>query len=127
MEIASWLEMRASFTCPLSSSPHLVLTYVGPCILPQSLGVPMCIGPVLYKALFPYCPLFPLALILFPPLLPHGSVRQEDRYLMETSCSGLRLQGLSISVYHLAAVLSISSHLRQKEAPLMDAQGTSGV
>lgn len=116
MEIASWLGMGACV--PFSFKFQVAIwcrPVLAPCIQSQSLGFLCALALLCLEGLVSLLSSIPSGLTLFTLPLPHGSMSQEERYLMETSCSGLRLQGLSISAYHLAAVPSVGSHLWQKK------------
>jgi hypothetical protein len=123
MEIASWLGMGLVFTSPLSSRSPFAADLYWPPAFCLSLWSSYVHWSCCLEGLVSLLPSVPSALTLFPPPLLHGSMSQEERHLMEPSCSELRLQGLSISAYHLTAVCSVGS-LLQEEAPLMDEQDT---
>lgn len=108
MEIASWLGMGAcvpfsfKFQVPIWCRPVLA-----PCIQPQSLGFLCALALLFLEGLVSLLSSIPSGLTLFPLPLPHGSMSQEERYLMEVAGS----LSLCISV---AAVPSVGSHLWQK-------------
>lgn len=100
--LCEWLSVEASFwtwgvgLCPLLFSvlrAHLAWTCAGLCVLPQCLGVHVCVSLVVSRGLVSLCPPPHWSLIIFLPPLEHRSLRPEGSGSMKTSHSGLDVPG----------------------------------
>lgn len=113
LEVASVLGVGACVHFPSQSrNPirHTVMPTL--CMLPQFLGICLCVGPAVLRSLVSLLSSSPLALTLFPPPLPQSSLRGGSwwRHPFRTECPKVH------SAHCLALGLCICSHLLQENA-----------